>query len=154
MEAKDKKKAEELLKKYKLPSFKELDEEFEISSIEKKEFLLREIRRKIAEKFELYAKLFESVLQLEPTLTTLNEINAFNEKEKENLYKIFRDLMVIDRLSIETSIDETDKKTADFIQDAWNEWKNLKKELLPIIQKLKKSWMEEKDIKEILRYVG
>ncbi|MBW2978251.1 hypothetical protein KY331_05375 [Candidatus Woesearchaeota archaeon] len=154
METKDKKKLEGLLKKYKLPSFKELDDEFEISTIEKKEFFLREIRRKIAEKIEAYGKLFESVLQIEPTIITLNELTAFSESDKEELYKIFRKLMVIDRGSIETSIDENDKKTAEFIKNTCKEWQDLKKELLPFVQKLKKSWMKETKIKEILRYVG
>ena len=133
MEEKEKKRIEVLLNKYKLPSFKELDDEFEISGIEKKEFLLREIRRKITEKIELYAKLFESVLQIEPSLTTLNELNALSDKEKEDLYKIFRKLMIIDRSSIEISIDENDRKTAEFIKNTWNEWKALKKEILPFI---------------------
>ena len=154
MEAKEKKKLEGLLKKYKLSSFRELDNEFEISGIEKKEFLLREVRRKIAERIESYAKLFESVFQIEPSLTTLNELTALSDGEKENLYKIFRKIMVLDRFSIETSIDENDRKTAEFIKKALNEWKELKKELLPIIKKLKESWMKEKKIKEILRYVG
>lgn len=154
MESKDKDKFEELIKKHKLPSFNELDKEFEISTIDKKEFPLREIRRKIAEKIDLYITLFESVLQVEPTIKTLNEIGAFSESEKENLYKLFRKFMVIDRSSIETSIDEDDEKTAEFIKTVFDQWKDLKKELLPIIKKLKESWMQEKDIKEILRYVG
>jgi hypothetical protein len=154
METKDKKQIEDLLKKHNLPSFKELDNEFEISAIEKKEFILREIRRKITEKLELYAKLFESVLQIEPTLTTLNEMNALSDSEKEGLYKVFRKLMILDRLSVETSIDEDDKKSAEFIQKAYNDWEELKKEILPYIKKLKESWTKETKIKEILRYVG
>jgi len=154
MESKDKNKYEELIKKHKLPSFKELDNEFEISTIDKHEFPLREIRRKITEKIDLYVALFESVLQVEPTIKTLNEVGAFSENEKENLYKIFRKLMVIDRSSIETSIDEDDEKTSKFIKTVFDQWKDMKKELLPVIKKLKESWIEEKDIKEILRYVG
>jgi len=154
MEEKDKKKAEELLKKHNLPSFKELDDEFEISTIEKTEFILREIRRKITEKIDLYAKLFESTLQLEPNLTTLNEMNAFSDSEKEDLYKVFRKLMVIDRFSVETSVDEDDKKTSEFIESVWKDWQELKKEILPFIKKLKQSWTKETKIKEMLRYVG
>ena len=45
---------EKLKEKHNLPDFKEINNEFEITTIEKEEFLLREIRRKIYEKIELY----------------------------------------------------------------------------------------------------
>ena len=56
MEQEIKKRYEELVKKYKLPSFTSLNNEFEISTIEHEEFLLREIRRKIDENPNEFAR--------------------------------------------------------------------------------------------------
>ena len=47
-----KKKYEELAKKYNIPSFDEINNEFEIALIDEESIILREIRRKITEKKE------------------------------------------------------------------------------------------------------
>jgi len=41
-----------LSKKFKLPKFKEIDSEFEISNLENERFLIRNILRKVEEKLE------------------------------------------------------------------------------------------------------
>ncbi len=141
-----------LQKTYKLPKFEDINSEFEITTIENKDFLLREIRRKIAEKIQAYIKILEGLMQPEPTITNLHEIRALDEKEQ--VYQIFKGLMILERTNIETSVDENDKKTADFINHCWKKWSNIKKKLLKIIQELKKSWEEESELKEELSYMG
>jgi len=150
-----KKKYEDLEKKYKLPSFNNLNNEFEITTIEHEEFLLREIRRKIIEKMELYTKVLESLLQPNTdSLSDMYECRIFGDEEKDKLFKLFKRLMYFDRLSIETSIDENDKKSAEFINDIWKEWDKIKKELSIFIKKLKEEWLKETKIKEELGYLG
>ena len=43
---------QKLAKKYKLPKYNDIDLDFEVSAIDKKKFLLREIRRKMLDKFD------------------------------------------------------------------------------------------------------
>ncbi len=145
---------EKLRKKYKLPEFKEIDNEFEITIIEHEEFLLREIRRKITEKIELYTKVLDRLLQPETVLSDMYECKIFSDEEKDALFKLFKRLMFFDRFSIETSIDENDKKSAEFINNIWKEWDKIKKELSSFIKKLKEGWLKETKIKEELRYLG
>ena len=109
-----KEKYQELGKKHKLPSFEEIDKEFEISTIDKDEFLLREIRRKIDEKIELYAKFLEEILQPETTLSNMYESKEFNEHERNEVFKLYKKLMFFYRLSMETSVGEDDSKTSDY----------------------------------------
>ena len=112
-----KKKYQGSAKKYKLPSFDSINNEFEISTIDEEGFILREIRRKINEKIEVYTKVLNGLLQPETSLSDMYEYNVFNEEERDKMFKLFKRLMFFNRMSIETSIDEDDKKTSKFIND-------------------------------------
>jgi hypothetical protein len=149
-----KEKYQELEKKHKLPSFSELDRDFEVSSIEEEKFLLREIRRKIVEKIELYAKLLSEWLNPEATISNMHESKLFTEKERRELFQVYKRLMFFDRYSIETAAREDDEKSAEFINDVFKEWNDLKENISVFVKKAKESWTEEVDVKEELGYMG
>jgi hypothetical protein len=146
----------ELSKKHKLPDFAELNNEFEISSIEaeKEEFLLREVRRKITEKLEAYANILEEVLQPDTNLSTMYEAGIFDEKERNGLFDIYKKFMFLCRLSVEASIDEDDKKSSDFINAVFRDWGAIKKHYLFFIKKAKESWLKTTSVEEKLKYMG
>jgi len=154
MEQEVKKKYEDLQKKYKLPSFDNLNNEFEISTIEEKYFLLREIRRKIIEKIEDYIKLIENILYPETNLCDTYECAVFSDEEKNEMFSLYKKLMFFNRFSTETSIGEDDKKSSEFINEIWNQWNDIKKELSIYIKRLKESWLKEIKIKTELGYLG
>lgn len=145
-------KYQELQKRYNLPKFEDIDNEFELSTIEKKEFFFREVRRKIAERISDYLKILDSLMQPEPTITNLREIRALDERER--VYSLYKKLMIIDRTNIEASINEDDKKTADFVKEVWKQWNGIKSRFLEIVIKLKESWKSETELKEELNYMG
>ncbi|MBW2995729.1 hypothetical protein KY332_00345 [Candidatus Woesearchaeota archaeon] len=149
-----KEKYKELSKKYKLPSFNEINNEFEVSGIEKEDFLLREVRRKIVEKIEIYSDLLHIFLHPEASLCEMFECRAFTDEEKDKIFNVYKKLMFFNRYSIEVSIDEDNEKTAKFIKDVWKDWKDIKENILPTVKKVKGSWLKEIDIKEELRYLG
>lgn len=145
----------ELRKKYKLPDFKELDMEFEISDIEKTNFLLRAIIRKIAEKMDFYTMMMEEMLQPDTSkLYALHESRTFDDGEKRKMYEFYKRLMVINRHLIEVSLQNSEKEGANFINSFINEWGKIKAELLSYIKIMKGSWKAETDIKEELGYFG
>jgi len=145
----------ELSKKYRLPSFDEIDNEFEISTIEKEHFLLREIRRKITEKIEVYAKILEEILHPDPpTVSNMYESGVFDEKSRDEIFVLFKKLMYLNRLSVEASIDENEQKSSDYINAVFKNWKDIKKEFLRHIKNAKESWLRDIDIKEKLGYLG
>lgn len=155
MEKKDiKNNYEQLRKKYPLPDFESINNEFEISSIENKEFLLSEIRRKITERLEVYAKILESLLQPDTaSLSAMHECKFIEDKEKEDIYNIYKKLMIIDRDSVIASLGG-EKENADFIKELLEDWLKLKEDIKPIIEKIRSTWKKETDIKEELGYLG
>ena len=149
-----KKDYEELKKMYKLPSYDEINNDFEISCLEDEKFLLRTIRRKIVEKLDAYSKIIEQVLMPESNQISLVECQIITDEEKKELYNLFKRLVYFDRLSIETSINEDDKKTSDFINEFWKEWPSIKEQLSEVMSKLKQGWTKEIKLKEERNYLG
>jgi hypothetical protein len=149
-----KEKYSELQKRYKLPSFEEIDKEFEISKIEKDAFLLREVRRKIADRLKAYSEILENILQPDTTVTNLFESKIFNEEERNEIFSLYKKLMFFERFSVETSIDEDDKKSADFINAVFKDLGEIKKNFLKFIRQVKDNWLKDSDIKEELGYMG
>ncbi len=146
----------ELKKKYKLPDFKDIDLEFEISDLEETNFLLLAIVRRIAEKLDFYSTMLEEILQPDTSnLYAMHEIRYFDEDEKKQMYGLYTKLMNFNRQSIEVSLIHNEKDEIDFINNLFNEWKALKQELLKFVKKMRASWKtEEADIKEDLGYLG
>jgi len=146
----------ELKKKHKLPEFKEIDNEFEISDLEDTNFLFRAIVRRIAEKVDFYSTMLEEVLQPDTSnLYAMHETRYFDDDEKKQMYGLYTKLMSSSRQSIEVSLIHNEKEEADFISSVFSEWKSLKQELLKFVKKMRDSWKtEEADIKEDLGYLG
>ncbi|MAE42682.1 hypothetical protein CMO93_02835 [Candidatus Woesearchaeota archaeon] len=144
-----------LCKKYKLPKFKELDEEFEISSLENTNFLLSNILRKVGEKIEFYANLINDLLQPDTSsLSSMHEIRFFADKEKNNIYDLFKRLMKVHRNAIVLALEHDGKNQAKFLNDFLIEWLNIKKQLLVYVGKMKDSWDKETTMEENLGYFG
>ena len=144
----------ELTKKFKLPNFKELDDELELSDMEETKFLLRVIMRRIAEKLDFYATFLGEILQPDSNLYVMHETRHFDETEKNKIYDVYRKLMEFHRLSIEISLNHDEKEEADYIASFCEEWEGIKKELLIYTRKIKDSWKEEVNIKEDVGYLG
>ena len=146
----------ELGKKFKLPQFREIDFELEISDFEETNFLLRAIMRRICEKLDFYCAMLEEILQPDTSkLYAMHETRVFDEDEKRQMYELYSKLMILNRRSIELSLEHNEKDDADFINNFFDEWKSLKSELLNIVKKIKVSWKtEEAGTKDDLGYLG
>ena len=145
---------EVLRKKYKLPSFDELDAEFEISAIEAERGLLREMRHMIGEKIGSVSAIVAEVLHPDTNLVDLYESRVFDEAEKQKLFELYKRLMVADRTLARLSIANDEKLDADFVNSFTAEWKKLKPELVKFINRLRDSWEKETDDGEAAGYMG
>lgn len=144
-----------LCKKYKLPKFKEIDKEFEISSLENERFLINNILRKIAEKLEIYTEAIGNLVHPDASsLSSMYELKFFSDDEKDSMYKLFKKLMKTNREIVELLLDDDEKEKAEFLNTFLNEWMNMKNDLKPCISKMKESWEKESTIKEDLGYFG
>ena len=146
----------ELRKKLKLPEFRDIDFEFELSDLEETNFLLKNIIRRIAEKLDFYSTMIEEILQPDTSnLYAMHEIRYFDDDEKKQMYGLYTKLMNFNRQSIEVSLEHNEKIEVEFINTLFDEWKELKQELLRFVRKMRASWKtEEADIKEDLGYLG
>jgi len=145
----------ELRKKHKLPEFKEIDNEFELSDLEETNFLLRAVIRRINEKLDFYATMIEETLQPDTSnLYAMHETRFFDENEKKQMYDLYMKLMNLNRHSIELSLEHNEKDQAEFISNIPAEWKEIKRELLGCIKKMKDSWTSNTETKEDVGYLG
>jgi HPt (histidine-containing phosphotransfer) domain-containing protein len=144
----------QLQRKYRLPSFEQLDKEFEISCIEQERFLLREIRKKLDEKIDDICKTLEEVLQPDTNLSGIYESRVFSDEEKKRVFDLYRRLMRLHRQGFELLVKSDDKSDADFVRSVSAEWEKLKKELSQVARKLQESWEKEMEENEKLGYFG
>ena len=139
-----KKEYKKLEKKYKLPNFEKLDKEFEISTLETDEFLIRNIRRRINNKLTFFTQIFDSVLFPNPnSLISIHESKSFLEEEKNKMMKFYNKLMILERTSILFDVDPDDKKEAQYINKLFKEWSGIKEKTNKLVEKMKSSWKDE-----------
>lgn len=146
-----------LARKYKLPAYEALNQEFEIETLEDTNFLLRNIRTKISEKMEFCIKLLASILQPEQNITDLQECKMFNDEQKKKIYSLYKNLMVQMRFAGVLSMASTEKEEAAYLAAFYVEWsaKNgYRDQLRKILQTLKDSWAKETEVEDDLGYMG
>ena len=138
-----------LEKKYKLPSFSELNEDFDIEKLQEREteLLLKSVRRVIVEKMANVVRFLELLLNPSegPTplfmYAILKNINQDVRKEIEDLYK---DLSKVELNSLSLDIIYSEKEEAQFLCEAFKKWSKSKLKLKEITNKLGFSWAKEK----------
>ncbi|MBN1644909.1 hypothetical protein JW851_02630 [Candidatus Woesearchaeota archaeon] len=145
-----------LKKKYHfLPAFAELNNEFEIINIENTDFLAREIRRKIGEKFSLFMDRLARTLQPESiSISEFYEFHCFTAEEKTKLFLLFKELRFKYRHFMHLDLLVDDKKEAEAVRDSLKFWKEFRKKLIPYFKTLELCWVKEYKEKEILEYLG
>lgn len=148
------KKYDELKKKYALPSFNDINNEFEISTIENNDFLLREIRKKIDERIEVFLKILNTLLQPETNICELHECRDFSEKDKDDAFLLYKELMLMHDSALIAGIICDEKEDAKFISEAFKGWQPVKKKILAVMNKMKDSWKKDVTISEELGYLG
>lgn len=129
-------------KKYKLPSFSELNEDFSIEKIENEsDFLVREVRRHIAEKFSNYLRFLEALLN--PTgapMFVFTVVKSLSNDDKKKITEIYKQLVQNEVKLLELDIEFSEKKEAEYIKNTFKMWQEIKKQLLRIVESIKKNW--------------
>lgn len=136
-----------LRKKYNLPDFDKLDNEFEISNIKEdidKKFLLRSIRRRINDRIIAFCNLLEGILSPDPSsMICLHENRFFNEDYRERISNFLTDLMRLERESLIMDIDFSDKQDAEFINSVFGRWDDIKQFMCKVANDMKQGWKKE-----------
>lgn len=135
------------LKKYSnLPNFQALDKEFEIElNMGEKQippkFILRAISNATTNYIHYFVNYLHDLILPNPgSLIMMEESKIFNQEEKKKIEIILKKILYLTRKNVELVIQKSDKADADFIAELYTEWKVLKKQLLPLLQKAKNHW--------------
>jgi len=145
---------EKIKKKYTmLPEYEEINKEFNIDVLDK--INIATIRKKIGERLELCLDVLERILNPEPTsLADLYEYKFFTTGEKEQAFSVFKQLMQIYRGLLEADLTANEEEQSKTIRKICLEFPALRKQMIPLVKKLKESWKEDVEHKEILGYLG
>jgi|TARA_Y100000310_G_scaffold17671_1_gene17432 hypothetical protein len=138
-----KKDYDKIQKKYNLPDFKKLNEDFNIEKISETEteYLIREVRRFMGEKFTNYLRFSEIILNpINAPMFILSVIKSIKSEDRKKLTETYKKLSKIEVQSIELEIEFSDTKEADFIKESFKTWQEIKKDLLELTETIKISW--------------
>ncbi len=129
----------ELGKKYDLPSFKELNENFEIEKIERhSETLLRAIRKVMMEKILSSLGFVEMLLNpMNAPRMYLSYIRSIGQEDRECIDKIYSSFSEVSVLALDAEIDYSEKTEAELIKKILVTWKKAQPEFRKILTKMK-----------------
>jgi len=138
-----KKSYSEIQKKYGLPEFDELNKDFTIEKLAdiETDFLVREIRKFIADRFSNYLRFIETLLNPSNSpMFVYSVIKTFGNEERIKLTEIYKKLARAEVDLIEIDVDFSEEKEAKFVKDSYKMWQEIKKDILEIVDVIKKNW--------------
>ncbi len=130
-------------KQYDLPSFDELNKDFQIEKATESEtdFLIREVRKLIADKFSNYLRFIEAILNpMGVPMFIFSIIKSLGKEDKQKLTEIYKKLATIEIQLIEVDVDFVEEKEVAFVKESYELWQEVKKDLLNVVGMIKKNW--------------
>jgi len=147
---------EELGKKYGLPEFEKLAEDFDIEKVAEKEssFILREIRRMIHEKLSAYLSLFEMLINPSaPPMFMFSVLKKANGESKEIIKSVYKELTTLQITIMKLDTVYSEKSEAEFISYSFKEWQKIKPQIYDLVESFEKS-MDQSDNLKKTSYFG
>lgn len=130
--------------KYNLPEFSKLNEEFgvEKAASEETEFVLREVRKYVADKFLDYFRFVESILNPvnTPSIFIFSLTKTLSTKDREKIVEIYKKMAKVELYLMELDVEYSEEKEADFIKRAYILWQDIKKDIKIVIDSIKQNW--------------
>ncbi len=133
----------EIQTRFGFPDFDEFNQEFQIEkiSVEETDYLIREVRKFLMDKISNYMRFTEALLNPSNSpLFVFSIVKSLNSKEKEVLQEVYKKFAKIEVDLVELDLDFSEEKEAKFIKENYKVWKEIKKDLLGVIEIVKKNW--------------
>lgn len=134
---------EKLRKKYSLPSFDELNEDFSIEKLAEAEtdYLLREIRRMVAERIFGYLRTVETLINpSNAPMFVFSIVKSLKESDKKTLTDVYKELAKNELQLIKLDLKYSEEKEGKFIKETYKVWEKNSKLLLEIMEAVEKNW--------------
>ena len=148
-----KKEYDKILKKFNLPSFKDLNRDFEIDKLEKEtDSLLRSIRKLMME------KIVNSMSFLEMLINPINAprmympyIKTMEIDDKKKIDRLYKEMADLSLISLDLEVESVEKDEAELIKIVYKKWQELK----PLFKDILKNIKEPKEfVKKERSYFG
>lgn len=139
---------QKLKQKYKnLPDFKWLEENFNLK-LEEDQPLLEQIREQVEKKIIGIRDLIEPIIGASETYSSWFERKMVTDREKEELFKIYRKLQIVYWRLNKVGLGSPEKDYAELFASVKELWNDLKPTLTSIFDKIMISWEKynKKDI--------
>ena len=133
----------EIQKKYDLPSFDEFNQDFHIEKLADVEtdYLIREIRKMVTDKFANYLRFVEAFLHPSSSpMFVLSIVKLINIDDKKMLVNIYEKLAKCEMKIVELDLEFLEDKDAEFVRDSFVLWQEIKKDLLIFVRKIERDW--------------
>jgi len=133
----------EIQKKYKLPSFEKLNEDFQIEKVAEvnTDYLIREIRKFMADKFSNYLRFIEMLLNpVNVPMFVFYFVKSLNTEDKTRLSESYKKLAKIEINLIEADVKFSEQREAEFIKESYKLWQEIKEDIIKMIDSVKNNW--------------
>ena len=138
-----------------LPTFQDLDTAFDIHQIDEKDLTLQAVKKKINDRLSHVAGFLGALLQPDTnSYSSLYECRCFDDTDKEKAQELFKRLMILEKQFFEADLVREPKSDVALMTLGLNEWKEIKKEVLPFVRKLKEHWQSSVETQEPINYMG
>lgn len=144
----DYKKIEE---KFNLPPFEKMMEDFDMEKLSEKEegYMVRDVRRIVAEKIGAYMHLFEMLMNpSSPPMFVFSFMKNLSEQDKKVIKEVYKELSKIQIITIKLDTIYDEKKEADFIKKTNANWQILKKKVYALAETFEKEFEKNAETKE------
>ncbi|MEK6852955.1 MAG: hypothetical protein AABX59_03685 [Nanoarchaeota archaeon] len=146
-----------LRKKYSLPEFNKLNEEFEIERLadKKSDFILRGIRRSILNKSVNFLKFLEEFVN--PSMASFASLviqKSFADKERELVKRCYENLVALELKAAHLEIEYNEKGEVEFIKSTVKDWDDIKSDFKELAKTAEKIWKGKIEEEGIVEYFG
>ena len=131
----------------------EFDKYFEITSIKDEGFLLRQVRRKIADKFDHVIQMLTHYIEPDG-LTQFNDAHALSEDDRNDVMRILKEFSILYKEHVMLEIESSDNEEKEYCRKSLDIYKANIKALKSLLVKIKESYSKEESIKTSADYLG
>lgn len=147
----------EAKKKYNLvPTFEELDKEFEITMIDpdRIHFIVKDIKNAICSKLHKFAEYITPIINPQPaSLHSMIETKFFEKEEIGETFEFYKRVYYLLHKAIVLGL-KSEKDEANFINEVWKEWPQIKNKIKGYMSKITEGWAKEEKEEEREEYLG
>lgn len=143
-------------KQFDLPNFEELNQDFQIEKIAdiETDYLLREIRKMMADKIGNYLRFIETLLNPSNVpMFVYTMIKNFENNDKELLSELYKKLAKIETNLVRLDLQYNEQAEAEFIKSNFTLWQEAKTSLIQLMDKVDEKW-DNKTVNNGKNYFG